>query len=76
MLDYSGEFIQNGINHPLLMVVDYSFMRESEFFYEIAHMVRYSNTSLLQVKQGANEKNLNNFQNIDGLLQSPSVRII
>ena len=76
MLDYSGEFIQNGINHPLLMVVDYSFMRESEFFYEIAHMVRYSNTSLLQGKQGADEKNLNNFQNIDGLLQSPSVRII
>ena len=62
MLDYSGEFIQNGINHPLLMVVDYSFMRESEFFYEIAHMVRYSNTSLLQVKQGADEKILTIFK--------------
>ena len=76
MRDYPGEFIENGINHPLLMVVDYSFMRESEFSYEIAHMVRYSNTSLLQGKQGADEKNLYYFQNIDGLLQSPSVRII
>ena len=55
MRDYPGEFIENGINHPLLMVVDYSFMRESEFSYEIAHMVRYSNTSLLQGKQGADE---------------------
>ena len=62
MLDYSGEFIQNGINHPLLMVVDYSFMRESEFSYEIAHTIRYSKTSLLQGKQGADEKILTIFK--------------